>query len=53
VALMALTRASVGNVITAIAIAEFPRGPLVQAWCCRYASKPYVDAAVRRHAHDR
>ncbi|HJU29915.1 MAG TPA: ABC transporter permease [Hyphomicrobiaceae bacterium] len=47
VALMALTRASVGNVITAITIAEFPRvARLVRGVVLSLREQPYVDAAV-------
>jgi peptide/nickel transport system permease protein len=47
VALMALTRGSVGNVITAIAIAEFPRvSRLVRSVVLSLREQPYVDAAI-------
>jgi peptide/nickel transport system permease protein len=47
ITLMALTRASVGNVITAIAIAEFPRvARLVRGVVLTLREQPYVDAAV-------
>ncbi len=47
VALMALTRGSVGNVITAITIAEFPRvSRLVRGVVLSLREQPYVDAAV-------
>jgi peptide/nickel transport system permease protein len=47
VALMALTRASVGNVVTAITIAEFPRvSRLVRSVVLSLREQPYVDAAV-------
>jgi len=47
VALMALTRASVSNVITAITIAEFPRvARLVRGVVLSLREQPYVDAAV-------
>jgi peptide/nickel transport system permease protein len=47
VALMALTRGSVGNVITAITIAEFPRvARLVRGVVLSLREQPYVDAAV-------
>lgn len=47
VALMALTRGSVGNVITAIAIAEVPRvSRLVRGVVLSLREQPYVDAAV-------
>ena len=47
VALMALTRGSVGNVITAITIAEFPRvSRLVRSVVLSLREQPFVDAAV-------
>src|SRR5215472_2764885 len=47
IALMALTRASVGNVITAITIAEIPRvSRLVRGVVLSLREQPYVDAAV-------
>ena len=47
VTLMALTRRSVGNVITAITIAEFPRvSRLVRGVVLSLREQPYVDAAV-------
>ena len=47
VALMALTRGSVGNVITAITIAEIPRvSRLVRSVVLSLREEPYVDAAV-------
>jgi peptide/nickel transport system permease protein len=47
VALMALTRGSVGNVITAITIAEIPRvSRLVRSIVLSLREQPYVDAAV-------
>jgi peptide/nickel transport system permease protein len=47
VALMALTRGSVGNVITAIAIAEFPRvARLVRGVVLSVREQPYVDAGI-------
>ncbi len=47
VTLMALTRGSVGNVITAITIAEFPRvSRLVRGVVLSLREQPYVDAAV-------
>jgi peptide/nickel transport system permease protein len=47
IALMALTRGSVGNVITAITIAEFPRvSRLVRGVVLSLREEPYVDAAV-------
>jgi peptide/nickel transport system permease protein len=47
VALMALTRGSVGNVITAITIAEIPRvSRLVRGVVLTLRDQPYVDAAV-------
>ena len=47
IALMALTRGSVGNVITAITIAEFPRvSRLVRGVVLSLREQPYVDAAV-------
>jgi len=47
ITLMALTRASVGNVITAITIAEFPRvARLVRGVVLTLREQPYVDAAV-------
>jgi peptide/nickel transport system permease protein len=47
VALMALTRASVGNVIMAITIAEIPRvSRLVRGVVLSLREQPYVDAAV-------
>ena len=45
---MALTRASVQNVIIAIAVAEIP--PRLHGWsaasCCRLREQPYVEAAI-------
>jgi peptide/nickel transport system permease protein len=47
VALMALTRASVSNVVTAITVAEFPRvARLVRGVVLSLREQPYVDAAV-------
>jgi peptide/nickel transport system permease protein len=47
ITLMALTRGSVGNVITAITIAEFPRvARLVRSVVLSLREQPYVDAAV-------
>src|SRR6476620_4813120 len=47
VALMALTRASVGNVILAITIAEIPRvSRLVRSVVLSLREQPYVDAAT-------
>src|SRR5215472_7162123 len=47
VALMALTRGSVGNVILAISIAEIPRvSRLVRGVVLSLREQPYVDAAV-------
>jgi peptide/nickel transport system permease protein len=47
VALMALTRGSVGNVITAITIAEIPRmSRLVRSVVLSLREQPYVDASV-------
>jgi peptide/nickel transport system permease protein len=47
IALMALTRGSVGNVITAITIAEIPRvARLVRGVVLSLREQPYVDAAV-------
>ena len=47
VALMALTRGSVGNVITAITIAEIPRvSRLVRGVVLSIRELPFVDAAV-------
>ena len=47
IALMALTRGSVGNVITAITIAEIPRvSRLVRSVVLSLREQPYVDAAV-------
>jgi len=47
ITLMALTRASVSNVITAITIAEFPRvARLVRSVVLSLREQPYVDAAV-------
>ena len=47
IALMALTRASVGNVILAITIAEIPRvSRLVRGVVLSLREQPYVDAAV-------
>ncbi len=47
IALMALTRGSVGNVITAITIAEVPRvSRLVRGVVLSLREQPYVDAAV-------
>ena len=53
IALMALTRGSVGNVILAITIAEIPRvSRLVRSVVLSLREQPYVDAAVAcRHAH--
>jgi len=47
VALMALTRGSVGNVITSITIVEIPRvSRLVRSVVLSLREQPYVDAAV-------
>src|SRR5262249_57562433 len=47
IALMALTRGSVGNVILAISIAEIPRvSRLVRSVVLSLREQPYVDAAV-------
>ena len=47
VALMALTRGSIGNVVMAITIAEIPRvSRLVRAVVLSLRGQPYVDAAV-------
>jgi peptide/nickel transport system permease protein len=47
VALMALTRGSVGNVITAITVAEIPRvSRLVRSVVLSLREQPFVDAAV-------
>jgi peptide/nickel transport system permease protein len=47
ITLMALTRGSVGNVIAAISIAEFPRvARLVRSVVLTLREQPYVDAAV-------
>ena len=47
IALMALTRGSVGNVIIAITIAEIPRvSRLVRGVVLSLREQPYVDAAV-------
>jgi peptide/nickel transport system permease protein len=47
VALMALTRGSIGNVIVAITIAEIPRvSRLVRSVVLSLREQPYVDAAV-------
>jgi peptide/nickel transport system permease protein len=47
IALMALTRGSVGNVITAITIAEIPRvSRLVRSVVLSLREQPYVDAAT-------
>jgi peptide/nickel transport system permease protein len=47
VALIALTRGSVGNVVTAITIAEIPRvSRLVRSVVLSLREQPYVDAAV-------
>ena len=47
ITLMALTRGSVGNVIAAISIAEFPRvARLVRGVVLSLREQPYVDAAV-------
>ena len=47
VALMALTRGSVGNVITAITFAEFPRvARLVRGVVLSVREQPFVDAAI-------
>jgi peptide/nickel transport system permease protein len=47
VALMALTRGSVGNVIAAITVAEIPRvSRLVRSVVLSLREQPYVDAAV-------
>jgi peptide/nickel transport system permease protein len=47
VALMALTRGSVGNVVVAITIAEIPRvSRLVRSVVLSLREQPYVDAAV-------
>ena len=56
IALMALTRASVQNVIMAITIAEFPRvSRLVRGVVLSLREQPYVDArdgGRHAHAHD-
>jgi peptide/nickel transport system permease protein len=47
IALMALTRGSMGNVITAITIAEIPRvARLVRSVVLSLREQPYVDAAI-------
>ena len=47
IALMALTRGSVGNVIVAISLAEFPRGSrLVRGVVLSLREQPYVEAAI-------
>jgi peptide/nickel transport system permease protein len=47
VALMALTRGSVGNVIAAITVAEIPRvSRLVRSVVLSLREQPYVDAAI-------
>ena len=47
IALMALTRASVQNVVVAIAVAEFPRcARLVRSVVLSLREQPYVEAAV-------
>jgi peptide/nickel transport system permease protein len=47
IALMALTKGSVGNVVAAIALAEFPRvSRLVRGVVLTLREQPYVDAAV-------
>jgi len=47
ITLMALTRASVSNVVTAIAIAEFPRvARLVRGVVLSVREQPYVDAGI-------
>ena len=47
ITLMALTRGSVGNVVAAIAIAEFPRvARLVRGVVLSLREQPYVDAAI-------
>ena len=47
IALMALTRGSVGNVITAITVAEIPRvSRLVRGVVLSLREQPYVDAAI-------
>ena len=47
IALMALTRGSVGNVVTAIAIAEVPRvARLVRGVVLSLREQPYVEAAI-------
>jgi peptide/nickel transport system permease protein len=47
IALMALTRGSVGNVITAITVAEIPRvSRLVRGVVLTLREQPYIDAAV-------
>jgi peptide/nickel transport system permease protein len=47
VALMALTRGSIGNVITAISIAEVPRvARLVRSVVLSLREQPYIDAAI-------
>ena len=53
IALMALTRGSVQNVILAITIAEIPRvARLVRGVVLSLREQPYVDArGRRRHAH--
>ena len=52
IALMALTRGSVGNVITAITIAEIPRvSRLVRGVVLSLREQPYVEAAVAADRH--
>jgi peptide/nickel transport system permease protein len=47
VALMALTRGSIGNVVTAITVAEIPRvARLVRSVVLSLREQPYVDAAI-------
>jgi peptide/nickel transport system permease protein len=47
IALMALTRGSMGNVITAITVAEIPRvARLVRSVVLSLREQPYVDAAI-------
>ena len=47
IALMALTRASIGNVIVAITLAEVPRVVrLVRSLVLSLREQPYVEAAI-------
>jgi peptide/nickel transport system permease protein len=47
IALMALTKASIGNVIVAITLAEMPRGVrLVRSLVLSLREQPYVEAAI-------